>query len=140
MTGPSAMGSENGTPISMTSAPASSRARRSSTERCGVGWPAVMYGTSAFRPCRASAAKRSRNASEEVVTDSDAIPLGVFGFDDRAPEDARRGLLREVCQLPRVQDVSAIVAHDAHDGSRDGLRVGIHRMDDRQLERIEHDQ
>src|SRR5436309_6366728 len=59
MTGPSASGSENGTPTSSRSAPARSSARRISPERSRSGSPAVVYVTS---PGRCSA-RRRRNAS-----------------------------------------------------------------------------
>src|SRR2546423_14305044 len=88
MIGPSAIGSENGTPTSTTSAPALSRPDRSSSVASADGWPAVTYGTSARRPSRRSSAKRSAIRSDEVVTDTDAVPIWVFGLDDRAPERA----------------------------------------------------
>ena len=86
------MGSENGTPTSSTSAPAASRPRIRATVASGVGWPAVMYGTSAVRPRCASAAKRSRRTSDEVVADGDAIAIRIFGLDDGAAERAGDGL------------------------------------------------
>src|SRR5882724_3891840 len=57
ITGPSAMGSENGTPSSITSAPAPARACISGTVTPGAGSPAVMYGISAFFRSRASRSK-----------------------------------------------------------------------------------
>src|SRR5882672_4898369 len=57
MTGPSAMGSENGTPSSITSAPALASACMSGTVTPGSGSPAVMYGMSAFLPSRARRSK-----------------------------------------------------------------------------------
>ena len=51
MVGPSAIGSENGTPSSMMSAPASTSACISGTVSAGSGSPAVMNGISALR-CR----------------------------------------------------------------------------------------
>src|SRR5512134_1111200 len=59
MTGPSASGSEKGTPISSTSAPARSRATRISAERGRSGSPAVVYVTSPARPSRRIPSKRS---------------------------------------------------------------------------------
>src|SRR6266404_869616 len=57
MTGPSAIGSENGTPSSITSAPAAVSARISGTVAASVGSPAVMYGISATRPAARSLSK-----------------------------------------------------------------------------------
>ena len=48
------MGSENGTPSSITSAPASVSACMSGTVTGGWGSPAVMYGISAFLRSRES--------------------------------------------------------------------------------------
>src|SRR5471030_2409830 len=56
ITGPSASGSENGTPTSRTSAPARSSALRISAERGRSGSPAVVYVTS---PGRFSARSRA---------------------------------------------------------------------------------
>src|SRR5215510_5381748 len=53
MTGPSAMGSENGTPSSITSAPALASACMRGTVTEGAGSPAVTYGISAFLRSRA---------------------------------------------------------------------------------------
>src|SRR5205823_2128273 len=59
MTGPSASGSENGTPTSSTSAPARSSARRISAERGRSGSPAVVYVTSPVVRSERRRAKRS---------------------------------------------------------------------------------
>src|SRR5262245_909848 len=59
MTGPSASGSENGTPTSRTSAPARSSASRISPERSRSGSPAVIYVTRPVSPASRSARKRS---------------------------------------------------------------------------------
>ena len=50
MVGPSAIGSENGTPSSMTSAPASASACITGTVASSEGSPAVMNGTGQW-PC-----------------------------------------------------------------------------------------
>src|SRR5262245_42939645 len=89
MIGPSAMGSENGKPSSMTSAPAASRPRSSSIVRSVSGNPAVMYGTSARRPTDLSSARRcsigfncGRDcravlvSSDEVLANADGITVG----------------------------------------------------------------
>src|SRR5579884_931609 len=51
ITGPSAIGSENGTPSSIRSQPPRSSAATSSGVCSGVGSPAVMYATSPVRSC-----------------------------------------------------------------------------------------
>src|SRR5436309_2117548 len=56
-TGPSAIGSENGTPSSITSAPSATAARTRSRVVGRSGSPAVKYGTSATWPRAPSAAK-----------------------------------------------------------------------------------
>src|SRR5687767_2711472 len=137
MIGPSAIGSENGTPTSITSAPAPSSARSRAIDSSTLGWPAVQYGTSARRPDASSAANRRAIASDEVVADPNAIALRIGRLDDRSKESARRILLREIHQRARMEDIPAIVADDPHDRSRHLVRVRIHRMNDRQLEGIE---
>src|SRR5687767_7599855 len=111
ITGPSAIGSENGTPTSTRSAPASSMARSVASDRSRSGWPAVRYGTSARRPLARSAAKRRAIASDEVVANADAIPVRVCGLDDGAGEAIGPRLLEsEIHELARVQDVPLLVA------------------------------
>src|SRR5579884_2268726 len=58
ITGPSAIGSENGTPSSIRSQPPRSSAATSSGVRSGVGSPAVMY---AIRPARPRSLRRSKS-------------------------------------------------------------------------------
>jgi hypothetical protein len=60
MTGPSAIGSENGTPSSMTSAPAVASACIKGTVAPAAGSPAVTKGMSALRRSRA---RRSKTAA-----------------------------------------------------------------------------
>src|SRR5438067_1542894 len=57
ITGPSAIGSENGTPSSSTSAPPSTSACSSGTVRSGCGSPAVMKVTRPVLPCCFRASK-----------------------------------------------------------------------------------
>src|SRR5690606_24777369 len=59
ITGPSAIGSENGTPSSSTSAPAATRACITGTVASTEGSPAVMKGIRPGRPATFSAAKRA---------------------------------------------------------------------------------
>ena len=61
MTGPSASGSENGTPSSTRSAPASAQARPIATEASRSGKPPIRYGISAARPADASNAAAIRS-------------------------------------------------------------------------------
>ena len=56
--GPSAIGSENGMPSSITSAPAGGSALRIASEVSLSGSPAVRNVTSAARPCPFNVAKR----------------------------------------------------------------------------------
>ncbi len=58
MAGPSAIGSENGTPISRMSLPASTMPWRIGTVLAFSGSPAVTKGISALRPAAFSSAKR----------------------------------------------------------------------------------
>src|SRR6185436_9890933 len=69
MTGPSASGSENGTPTSSTSAPARSSAFRISAERARSGSPAVTYVTRPGRPSRLSRANVSAMLGIEQAFD-----------------------------------------------------------------------
>src|SRR3990172_9559982 len=58
ITGPSARGSENGTPTSSTSAPARSRRLRISADRARSGSPAVTYVINPVRPAARNSANR----------------------------------------------------------------------------------
>src|SRR4051812_47450330 len=132
MMGPSAIGSENGKPSSMASAPAASSARSSSTVRSLSGCPAVMYGTSARLPAVFSSAKRRAIASDEIVTDPDTIAIRIFCLDDCTKECARLIAVREIDEGSRVDDVAVCVAHDTNDGTRQHLLQRIHRVHDAQ--------
>src|SRR5688500_12483014 len=140
MTGPSAIGSEKGTPTSITSAPASSSPRRRSSDSAMPGCPAVTYTTSARRPAARSSANWRSSASGEVVADADTIPLGIGKLDDGAEEAPGSVLLVEVGERAGVQQVAPLVADHADDGARDRLGDRVHGVHDRELERIEHDQ
>src|SRR5437867_8147742 len=138
MIGPSAIGSENGTPTSMTSAPAFSSAARSSSVAARDGCPAVTYGTSARRPSRRSSANRSASRSDEVVTDTDTVPICVLRLDDRAPEHPLRRAVGEVHQVAGEQHVALVVTHDADDRPRQHLLERIYGVHDSELEGVEH--
>src|SRR5512146_3528223 len=118
MIGPSAIGSENGTPSSITSAPDSASAARISTVRAASGYPAVTYGTSARLPAARSCVNCRETASDEVITDPDAIAIRVFGLDDGARERALGVALRQVDDRPRMEHVAEWVAAYTHDRSR----------------------
>src|SRR6267142_2159485 len=79
ITGPSAIGSENGTPSSRMSEPASTRPRMSGTVSEGCGSPAVMYGMSALRLLFPSASKRHRMRRLERRDDALAAAKRVEG-------------------------------------------------------------
>src|SRR5438067_406313 len=98
-----------------------------------------MYGTSARRPDARSCAKRSATRPDEVVADTNAVPIGLIRLDDGSLERAVLPAIGEIHEIPREQDVAAGVAHDAHDRSREHLRDGITGVHKAQLERIEHD-
>src|SRR2546423_12610603 len=140
MIGPSAIGSENGTPTSITSAPASSSPDNSASVSSGDGWPAVTYGTSARRPDARSRANCSAMRSDEVVTDTNAVPIGLIRLDDCTLECS---VLPAVCEIDKVaweQDVAPRVADDPHDRPREHLGDRIPRVHESQLERVEHDE
>src|SRR5690349_20845527 len=118
ITGPSAIGSENGTPSSITSAPAASIAFSSSSERARSGCPAVTYTTRARRPLARSAAKRSASAVErldEIVGNANTVALGVFGLDDRATVLAIGAAVGEIHDRARHLQVAGRVADHLHE-------------------------
>ena len=59
MTGPSAIGSENGNPISIRFAPASATTGSNSRVKATSGSPTVTNGMNAFLPCERRLRKRS---------------------------------------------------------------------------------
>src|SRR5258706_15536648 len=85
--GPSASGSENGTPTSIKSAPASATRRSASSETAGVGKPAVRYGISA-RDLPSSRHRAAMAFSDKVVADVDTVFDRVSDLDDGAGETA----------------------------------------------------
>src|SRR5689334_19769252 len=135
MMGPSAIGSENGTPISRMSAPARSSPCSRWTVASGDGCPAVTYGTSARRPDARSCAKRSATRSDEVVADTNPVPFGLIRLDDRPLERAVLPAVREIHEISGKEHVPLVVAHDADDRSRQHLRDRIARVHQSQLER-----
>src|SRR5829696_1973708 len=102
MTGPSASGSENGTPSSSTSAPASAAARPASRETSTDGKPPIRYGISAARlplPSAKAADNRSfieqENLGQVLVAaagQGQQVEPGVRVLQE--PRDGVRGLER----------------------------------------------
>src|SRR5512143_748425 len=116
--------------------------------RDASGWPAVMYGTSARRRTLASSAKRrsiiptgdAEITSDEVVTDPDAISFRILSLDDGAKEDAVVVAIRQIDQRSRMCHVALRVADDTDDRPGQHVRQWTRRVNDTQLEGIEHDQ
>src|SRR5512135_323354 len=79
MVGPSAMGSENGTPSSITSAPASTRVCIRATVCLGAGSPAVMKGIRALLPCCLRREKVASNRDMQRFLEFDADQVGHGG-------------------------------------------------------------
>src|SRR5439155_19668283 len=120
MVGPSARGSENGTPTSMKSAPAPATTRSASSEMSGVGNPAVRYGIRAARrvpvpsPPRRARQRAAIGCSDKVVADVDSVLGRVGDLDDGPGEMAVGILLREVRQEARVLDAALGRRDDAN--------------------------
>src|SRR6185312_15289709 len=112
MVGPSASGSENGTPTSTKSAPAAATRRSASRNTAGLGKPAVRYGISARR--LPSACHRCAMAwSDKVVADVDAVFDRVGDLDDGAWEGAVRVLVREIDDGARCEERAVRRGDDA---------------------------
>src|SRR5690349_9617969 len=127
MTGPSAIGSENGRPNSMMSAPASVSACNSSTVCSAPGWPPVIYGISARRPAPLSSANFFEIASDEMVAGADAISVRIVSLDDRASEHALGISIGEVDENSRMENVPLRVWYDTDDRTREHLLERIRR-------------
>src|SRR6266480_3226342 len=151
MVGPSARGSENGTPTSTKSAPAAATRRSASRDRAGVGNPAVRYGISAARPAPAGAPlpplpplpprmARQRAAigcSDKVVADVDAVLGRIGDLHDGAGKVVRVVALREVDEESRVLHAAVGGGHDAHHRSMHVGDVGVGAVDQRDLVGVE---
>src|SRR6266404_315695 len=121
MVGPSASGSLNGTPSSITSAPASARARTNLCVASSDGSPAVMYATMPSSPAARSSAKRF----EIRVEFWDALVIAVGRL--------KQPLIRVhvlVAAAGEVEDdqVAGLELRQAFDEARDGVR-GFERGD-----------
>src|SRR3954454_12414690 len=113
MTGPSASGSENGTPSSTRSAPASAYARPIAIDRSRSGKPPIRYGISAARPLAAANAAAIR-----------ATPVSVA--DTKLREHLREVLVAAPGEADQVERVRpGVRAEDPCDGVR-----GLQRRDD----------
>src|SRR5262245_10347226 len=141
MTGPSAMGSENGTPSSMTSAPPLTKACISGTASAGSGSPAVMKGTSAFLPCCFSASKvaamRDMSLKAERGKGGSELQQRVSSFrlhPSSLDLDARSLRHRVHVLVPaagQVDEQDAVFAHARRDPGRVRERVRrFQRRDD----------
>src|SRR5215831_6794054 len=95
MTGPSAMGSENGTPSSIKSAPALSSAKTSSRVISMPGSPAVMYGMKAFRRLPRSSSNRfSMRVTHQPHYFGHILIAAARQIDNHDPASAQLQLLR----------------------------------------------
>src|SRR6266508_201796 len=115
--GPSARGSEKGTPTSTRSAPAAATRRSASRDAATVGNPAVRYGISARPPPPLPPSPRHRvviGCSDKVVADLEAVLEWVRDFDDGAGEMALLVFLGEVDHRGRFQERAIGGRHDAH--------------------------
>src|SRR6266852_1457720 len=113
MVGPSARGSENGTPTSTKSAPAAATSRRASSDSWGVGNPAVRYGMSAVPAFPRMARQRAAiGCSDKVVADVDAVFDGVGDLHDRAGMMAFGIALREIGEESGVLHPAVRRGHD----------------------------
>src|SRR6266566_7495053 len=138
MVGPSASGSENGTPTSMKSAPAAATRRSASSETSGVGKPAVRYGISA----RDLPSARHRDAmafSDKVVADVDTVFDRVGDLHDGARETAALILHRKIDHGAGIQQ-RAVGRRDQPDHGAVHVRdVGIRAVHQRHLVGVEND-
>src|SRR3989441_534900 len=143
MVGPSARGSENGTPTSTKSAPAAATARRASSDSSAVGNPAVRYGMSAARRVpalpRMARQRAAIGCSDKVIADVDAVLDGVSDLHDRAGMVAFGILLRKVGEEARVLDPSFGRGHDAHHRAMHMGDVRVGAVHKRYLVRVEDD-
>src|SRR5437588_12831903 len=102
MVGPSASGSENGTPTSTKSAPAAATHLSASSDTSGVGNPAVRYGMSAARRVpafpRMARHRAAIGCSDKVGADVDAVFYGVRDLHERAGMIAFGLSLRQVVE------------------------------------------
>src|SRR5882762_9532424 len=143
MVGPSARGSENGTPTSTKSAPAAATHRRASRDRSGVGNPAVRYGMSAARRApalpRMARQRAAMGCSDKVVADVDAVFEGVGDLHDRAGMTACGIALREVGKESGVLHPAFGRGHDADHRPMHVGDIRVSAVHERHLVGVEDD-
>src|SRR5882672_3236049 len=143
MVGPSARGSENGTPTSTKSAPAAATCRRASSDTSGVGNPAVRYGMSAARGVpalpRMARHRAAIGCSDKVVADVDAVFSGVGDLHDRTGMVAFGIALREIGEESGLLHAAFGRGHDADHGPMHMGDVRIGTVHERHLVRVEDD-
>src|SRR5690606_35867885 len=117
--GPSAIGSENGTPSSMMSAPAATHWRRTSSVTARVGNPTVMEGISALRP---AARSRSKVATMRgFIGTTSELDAGTPGH----------GVHVLVSPARKIDQDELVGRHPGSDAGGPGDRVGgLQRRDD----------
>src|SRR4051812_36779650 len=115
MTGPSASGSENGTPSSTRSAPESAYASATANEVSMSGNPPIMYGMSAARPSRRARSNAPLMSSAPGASIS-AIELA------EARHRLRQVLVPPAAQTHDVVAVSGIGRAGGAEEPRDGVR------------------
>src|SRR5690349_13666241 len=154
MVGPSARGSENGTPTSMKSAPAPATTRRASSDDAGVGKPAVRYAISAARrelppappppslppaPFPNTRQRAAMGCSDKVVGDVDAVLEWVGDLHDRPREMTLCVALGEVRQEARVLNAAVRRGDDADHGAMHVRDVRVGAVDQGDLVGVEDD-
>src|SRR5689334_7315284 len=140
--GPSASGSENGTPTSTKSAPAAAMARSASRDTAGVGKPAVRYGMSArdVPSARHRAAIGVAGAlSDKVVVDVDTVFDRVGDLDDGARVAAVRILLGKIDDRTRIQQRPIGCRDEAYDRAVYVCDVRVGAVHQRDLIGVEDD-
>src|SRR3989454_25900 len=136
--GPSASGSEKGTPTSTKSAPAAATARIASSDLAGVGKPAVRYGMSA-RDLPSARHRAAMAFSDKVVADVDAVFNRVGDLDDGAREVAVGVFLREIDDGTGVQEPAVRGCDETHHRPVDVAHIGIRAVHQRDLVGVEND-
>src|SRR5688500_3975352 len=136
--GPSARGSENGTPTSMKSAPAAAIRVNAASETARVGNPAVRYGMRARRlpNDRQRSAIAPALRSDKVIADVDAVFDRVRDLHDGARVVAVRVFVREIHDGAGTQERAVRRRDDPDDGPVDVGDVGIGVVHERHFVRV----
>src|SRR6266850_6021055 len=138
MVGPSASGSENGTPISTKSAPAAATRRSASSDTAALGKPAVRYGISA-RDLPSARHRCAMAVSDKVVADVDPVLNRVRDLDDGAREIAVGVFLREIDDGTGIEQRAVRRRYQADDRTMNVSHVGIRAVHQRHFVGIEND-